>query len=252
MVDLSKDTWARVKFIRRSSLPLKINEVTITENLLFELNKYLESCKNRKIELFEAINENVNGNDIEFFVQQSNGQYLFFPIQAKILYKSLKYERIPYKNQTNSLLLYAKRTKGIPLYLLYNHNDKYDLKMNNYGCSIVDANYIKSNHSTVPPTFDDLHIKLIKTQIVASPWYILVCKDILDNSVTSDIIKSIPNQIKAYKEYPLDDIYEWKKVLLNESIFEENKNTDLITEVDEFSPKYRIIINNIESDYINE
>ncbi|WP_373072089.1 hypothetical protein [Sulfurimonas sp.] len=255
MIDLSYDTWERVKFIRKSSLPLKINEVTITENLLFELNKYLETCITRTIELFEAVSETRNGNDIEFFVQQPNGQYVFYPMQAKILYPSLKYEKIPYTttgstvSQTDKLINYAKKTNGIPLYLLYNYSPVYDSKLNNYGCSIVDANYIKKHHYKKNPTFNDFHVNSTGGQIVASPWYILVCPEFEDDSLTRTIIGT--PHTKSYTKKELLDNNEWKKLSFNEALTLDKEPYGDFVEQENFSPKYRIVINNKNEDRLD-
>ena len=251
MVNLSHDTWDRIKFVRNSTLPQKVRETTITENLLFELAKFSESCTFKQVEAFEAVNEAVNGNDIEFFIQQPTGKYIFIPMQAKALYPSNKYEQIPYKNQNTYLLNYAKKTHGFPLYLLYNYSST-NLSYKNFGCSIVDANYIKKNFSSLPsPTFDDLHI----TNNVASPWYVLVCDSLeekTNKSITRDLLDNHLDIVETYDYNNFFDKNKWEKINLQETYFEDRFNSEgkkiVDNDSDDFLPKYRIVISNINLD----
>lgn len=251
MIDLSHDTWDRINFTRINSLPLKIYETTITQNLLFELAKFSENCEFKQVKAYEAKNEKVNGNDIEFFIQQPNGQYKFLPMQAKILYHpSNKYEKIPYKKQNQNLINYANvntyNIKGTPLYLLYNYYPL-DPSFRDFGCSIVGAKYIQNNFSKNTPTFDDLHI----SNNVASPWYTLIC-NVIDNgqnisqtdqelydfykSDSSSCTKDTFINQENWQEIDLLDNGDMKK---DQSIIEDDFET-------EFLPKYRVVISNID------
>lgn len=96
---------------------------------------------------------------------------------------------IHHKNKSSSvyqmdmLIDYAKRNKGIPVYLLYNFYSNYKrvfqieeeigLQLAFFGCSIISADYLKANFPPVikketqknaVPTFEDLH------PYVASPF----------------------------------------------------------------------------------
>jgi predicted ATPase len=247
MIDLSYQTWNRVNFVRDNTFPLKIRETTITENILFELATFSKDCGFKKIEAFEAISEKRNGNDIEFFIQQPNGQYIFYPMQAKIIYKTNKYEQIPYTTNSGSsqnklLLNYAKTRHGIPLYLLYNYYNK-DASYKNYGCSIVDAHYINSTFSSsIHPSFVDLHI----STKAASPWYVLVCKLLEDNSITMKKINEQKQTIQTYNYNEFFDMNKWEKIDFEEPDMEDKLDTKekefLNDNSDDFSPKYRVVL----------
>jgi len=265
MTELSYDTWDRIKFTRANASQIKLFETTITQNLLFELAKFSEHCTFKQVKAFEAINERVNGNDIEFFIQQPNGKYLFFPMQAKILYPSNKYEQIPYKNQNIDLINYATSKNGYPLYLLYNYNPRY-ISYQNYGCSIVDAYYMGYRFSSINPTFDDLHVYSSKyIYPVASTWQSLICDSIFsrNKSYTNKRIKKVYNNEK----YSLsqDEVMaegEWKEISLASSgksidedviikteEIEQKENGEFINEGGTgfdigFAPKYKIVVSN--------
>ncbi|UFS63639.1 hypothetical protein LOH54_05775 [Sulfurimonas sp. HSL-3221] len=265
MTDLSHDTWYRLKFTRTNASQLKLFETTITQNLLFELAKFSEHCTFKQVKAFEAINERVNGNDIEFFVQQPNGKYLFFPMQAKVLYPSNKYEQIPYKNQNTDLINYASKKKGYPLYLLYNYSPQHT-SYQHYGCSIVDAHYMKSIFNSINPTFDDLHVHSSKyIYPVASTWQSLICDSIFskNNSYTNKIIKKVYNNEKySLNQDEVMEEGEWKEVTLATSakradedvmtrieIIKKKEDSDFLNQGESgfdigFAPKYKIIVSN--------
>jgi len=269
MIELSHDTWDRIKFIRGNATSLKVHEPTITQNLLFELAKFSKDCAFKQVEAFEAVKEKVNGNDIEFFIQQPNGKYIFLPIQAKILYPSNTYEQIPYKNQNKDLIRYAKRTNGYPLYLLYNYTPN-NQSLNDYGCSIVDAYYVALKHHTKSPTFDDFHISSTpSSHPIASTWQSLICQSVstVDNSYTNKKIKKIYSDDAYFLTQ--DDIIEegqWEKIDLDKiatdvevdkvGVVESSGQefaTEIINEESEvsqvgFAPKYKIVISNEEFD----
>lgn len=60
---LALSVWERIKFTHTHK-NLKIYETTITQNLLFDIN-FVKSLYTRlPISIYEARNENTNGNDI--------------------------------------------------------------------------------------------------------------------------------------------------------------------------------------------
>src|SRR5688572_6394868 len=76
------DTWKRIEFTRTRN-GLKIFETTITQNILYEFRIYTDLFPTIPIRMFEAINEPMNGNDIELIIQTRHG-FIIAPIQAKI------------------------------------------------------------------------------------------------------------------------------------------------------------------------
>ncbi|MCB4762703.1 MAG: hypothetical protein LGB78_02140 [Sulfurovum sp.] len=244
---LSFDTWDRIGFAR-SRAGFRIFETTITQNILFELKKFSESSGNNSIELFEARDEKRNGNDIDLFVQYGDGdRYIFFPLQAKILYSNTKYSKMEHGNQILDLIDYATKADGIPMYLLYNHTS--DISLKKYGCSVVSAIHLRDHYADKRtykgtkkwkiPTFDDLHPSY------AEPWQEFFC--IFLNIVSS---KSIPpdnglfsrleaiETIQTYQKDTLLDDTEWMTMKGN------SKNSQTIKDehIQGFAPAYRIIL----------
>jgi len=155
---LENDVWERINFVR-SHKNLKIYETTVTQNLLFDINFIKLLYPNLPISIYEARDENTNGNDIELYIF-TNNKGVFFPTQAKILYKNGSYQTIAHGNQINDLITYAYNNNGYPLYLLYNYSAHFALSNTicnisftekQYDCSIISANYIKNKYAWVKP-----------------------------------------------------------------------------------------------------
>jgi hypothetical protein len=272
---LSADTWERIKFARTRK-GLRIYETTITQNLLFELRRTQEIVNAMmgryfwNIRIYESRNEKANGNDIELFIPFKSG-YLFFPTQAKIIYhqgfKGLHkmtngdYPSINHvvkstgQQQIDSLLSYAKRRNGYPLYLLYNYvNEQFSraskcnvlYQEEQYGCSVISANLIykkcfNSGHWNIP-TFQDLHPKY------AHPWFILACcfsnagrvDDLAANYFPDD--DDFPgSDLKIYTSEDIGQFTGWKDFDLTKVQEEEFREGDGQEQI-AFVPKFRIIL----------
>ncbi len=272
----AQETWDRIGFVR-TRRGLKIHETTITQNLLFEyqIAKQLLSPLTRKgwdITMLEAVNESRNGNDIELFVNV-NGSLMFFALQAKIINHSGAFGRgivngnyryIPHevggRHQIDLLIDYARRKGGLPLYLLYNYvrntfDEKTLCKVNfgieQYGCSIVSAPYIKSTFydgtNWEIPTFNDLHPG------IALPWFVIPC--CFMNSSQKEILQALgfgnsPEfEVKGYKLAEVMNDKDWKPI---KPFNETSKNDEDVQEEEEpglygdknieFNPKFRIIV----------
>lgn len=272
---LSADTWERIKFARTRK-GLRIFETTITQNLLFELRRTKEivnAVMGRylwNIRIYESTNEKAKGNDIELFIPFNNG-YLFFPIQAKIIYhqgfkRKHKMSNGDYpsmnhfvkttgKQQINSLLAYAASRKGYPLYLLYNYVNSSLAKASRcnigfeeeqYGCSITSAKFIYNQCYNGGlwnvPTFNDLHPKH------AHPWFILACcfsKATNINDIASSYFpfdSDFPkNDLRVYTSDEVDRSNGWKDFDLSEVPNEAFKERDEQNQI-AFIPKFRIVL----------
>lgn len=248
---LSIDTWNRIGFTR-SRKGLKIFETTITQNLLFELKKFSETCPS-KLYIYEAINEKVNGNDMEIFLQVGS-HYICLPTQAKILYKGSKYLKMEHGNQINDLISYSRKVGGFPLYLLYNYDN--DNSLVEYGCSFIPANYLLKNYAftrTIKsgikrwtiPSFKDLHPK------IALPWHDFFCTIVtitqrtpyenisyIEDRFTTKNLKD--ENLKYYTFKDLTNDVNWKEFSLNESSVEDIQ-TDPVTD-EGYSPRFRVIL----------
>lgn len=175
----SFQVWNKIGFVR-SRKGLRINETTITQNLVFDFWQ-LAAVTNLPVELYESKNEKANGNDLEIAVETSKG-FLLFPCQVKIIQNNNRYGTLHHKNkshfafQMDMLINYASRQKGIPIYLFYNHYNNYErccqieeeigFSPAYFGCSIVLAHYLneyfpapmkKGGTKGKTPSFEDLH-----------------------------------------------------------------------------------------------
>lgn len=259
--NIANETWERIGFARTRK-GLKIFETTITQNILYEFHKYCDQNPHTPIRMFEAINEPLNGNDIELIIQTSGG-YVIAPLQAKIIYKTDNYPAMDHGNQINDLITYAKNVGGVPLYLLYNHYlDTFTHNGNlcgikfskeQYGCSLVSAYYLlnkfafnrfdkSGNPKWTIPNFIELHPD------IAVPWYVLGCcrfskantdstVNLINNTKVHSV--SLKHEIHTYQYEDLNLEQNWKplnttRLNLENDLSKENNS--------QYLPKYRIIL----------
>ena len=214
---LAVETWKRLEFIYMKPY-IKLYETTITQNIAFTIDSYKDKFS-LPIEIYESTDEKANGNDLELIIKfPYYGISFYTPIQAKKIFRNRKYSNIRHGKQIESLITYAEKNEGYPLYLFYNYLD-HPLKSlgSNYeifGCTILDAytlmdkfyKRVKPDGTTelkwrYTPSFDDLN------KLGAFPWHELVCK-----KEPLQILKIFfPKEIKNIEEnYPttLINIFE--------------------------------------------
>lgn len=261
---IAYDTWKRVEFGRTRN-GFKVFETTITQNILYEFCVYCDLYRSIPMRMFEAINEPLNGNDIELIIQTSQG-FIIAPIQAKIIYSTDDYKAMEHGNQINDLIAYANSVGGVPLYLLYNYYSDptftytgnvcgIQFTKEQFGCSLVNANFLldnfafnridkNGNSKWTIPTFTDLHPS------IAIPWFVLgCCRTSSTNTLATIDLISTPSKIKAglspdqkvitYKYDELINGNKWKPLEIKGINF--NKDFDEI-ENTKFSPRYRIVM----------
>jgi hypothetical protein len=279
VVDLIKyvsiDIYNRIGFVRNLSRRqefIRVYEVTLTQNLVYELIKFSKENNLNLVGIYESQNEKMNGSDILLCVKLSRG-YIKIPVQAKILnsYVSLKngnYKEFWHKNkiglQFELLDKYAEKTGSLmALYLLYNYTEKSKFidkgeKECYYGCSYISTERISKKYPKVQNVvFGHIHPKL------ARPFYKLFTgtngnggitttptspsgkyNDIIDfytkNGVDineSDII----NKIRFYtSEEIFSDDSNWEN-MAETKLSNNRSKTDKIN-INEFSPKYKIVL----------
>lgn len=260
---LSVLIWNKTGFALNNK-KLKLHEPTITHNLVFDFWT-VAGLSNFPIKIFEAKDEKANGNDLEIILQTTSG-YLYLPMQAKIIKRNSRYPGIKHQVKRNYqidlLLAYAKKKKGLPFFLLYNYcnipkvikgiqaSSEFDIEC--YGCSIVNAKYIKENYhnpqASTPnlqwkiPSFSDLH------PLPAYPFHFLVCKDI---STWASYYQAMmgQNEIKFYSEKEITEDPDWIDLAPGARIgfiLGENQNNLFnyveSQSIEQFNPKYRIVI----------
>lgn len=188
---ISVDIWNQIHFT--NTYKLNFGEVTITDNMVYQIWKYAKDTGITNIIIHHAKDEKSNGSDLLYFLEIEPGIYIQFAIQAKKLKidcKESRYTAMSHlvnstkKPQIDILLEYGKCEKAIPMYMLYNYSEHPKFaKREYYGCSLISANFVKAKFS-LPitkckhPTFDDLHIKKIKKDMVAIPFYWLSSSNI--------------------------------------------------------------------------
>lgn len=264
----AQETWDRIGYVRTRK-GLRIWETTVTQNLIFEFHTskqlYNPIIPNTwGIEILEAVNESSNGNDIELFVQTTDG-ILFFAVQAKIInHKGFKragmvdgnYPNINHivdgSNQIDLLCDYAARKGGIPLYLLYNFVNntfknqklcKIDFEIEQYGCSISNALNIRTkyfkNGSWIIPTFLNLHPEN------ALPWFTIPCCFL--NKSNSEVLEMLDAanvdlaKIKKFNLFEIRNDSDWKAIKPFASNVSRNKEIDGIQSLN-FNPRFRVIV----------
>jgi hypothetical protein len=149
---LATETWKRIEFAYLKS-GVKVFETTITQNLVFSINAYKDQY-GLDIEIYEAVDEKTNGNDLELIIQFPNeGIEYYVPIQAKKVYRSGKYDSMDHGNQIESLMQYAAGKKAKPMYLLYNFapqplppGTRLTSPAELTGCTLISAQHLYSHY----------------------------------------------------------------------------------------------------------
>lgn len=234
--DIATDVWDRMKFALETNS--KISETTLTENLLFMINKYRSYSKDNSIRIYESKDEKANGNDLEIYLEISKNKYILLVIQAKKLYtKEQKYKAINHKIGTNYqidlLENYANSKNGLALYLLYNFAPDCIYENKEYfGCTLIEALQIKKNYYPKSkhwkiPSFNDLHkcnarlhvnsFRFKNTYLNFSryglPWHFLANNKYFEDYVNYYNEKNL-QRIKEYMEDEIVDhkIDEWIEI----------------------------------------
>lgn len=270
---ISINTWNSIGFARNVG-GQKIYETTVTQNFLHLLLN-AGAYTNYRIKLFEAQLERTNGNDIECFIETRQG-FVFFPMQAKIIYNDLRYQRIDHEinssQQINLLIDYSERKNGYPLYLLYNYCS--DSAINNeirrteglacelFGISYVSAYYLRDNYSKarlnrkkqeawVIPTFQDLHPRFAK------PIHEILNQESIEGGSEDFIRKqfdvsddTILSSVKSFSYEELANNPYWKDLLPEPGIgvlpnwsMKKDVNFDYtLNSKGKFSPRFRMIL----------
>jgi len=77
------------------------------QNLIFSINAHNDQY-GLNIGIFEAANENTNGNDFELIIRYpSEGVEFYAPVQAKKVYRNGRYLSLDHGDQIESLIKYA-------------------------------------------------------------------------------------------------------------------------------------------------
>lgn len=171
---VSTETYNRIGFVKKyfTKSFLRIYEVTITQNLVYEILKFEIETGQKLVDIYEAKNESTKGADLLMGLQVGTG-FLKIPMQAKILDPHVRelngtYNAFHHSNgtgvQIDLLNDYAVECGSrLPLYLLYNYTFgspyiEAGETEHLYGCSYLSAEKIPAPilaKSTI--NFSDFH-----------------------------------------------------------------------------------------------
>ncbi|HZY36649.1 MAG TPA: hypothetical protein VFE53_08370 [Mucilaginibacter sp.] len=253
-----KEIWQRIQFFRIKNS--RISEVTITENMLYAFWQQ----PGLWIEIFEAKEEQKNGNDLEIYVQTPSGYYLI-ACQAKITNKNGKYSSISHNvgssRQIDLLLEYAKAKGGYSAYLLYNYAT--GRQLNRDLAAINDIKEFGLSCSPAQPLALCMELfKLFKRRVplfkfkdlhphIAVPFYQIVCDAFAnENSLRRFLFKAEQTEIRVYDRSQLPNEENWRRIVLPEEIERIDPNPAerpmQIPEdtIQRFNPQYRVVFNN--------
>jgi len=236
--EISSSIWDRIPF--SYNMGFKYSEVTITENLLFDIYKFNTNSPSLTVNIYEAKNEKANGNDLELCLEIDANKYVILVIQAKKLYfTTQKYPSISHKvngeYQIDLLEDYAKKEKAIPMYMFYNSIPNFKNKNKKYyGCTLAFSQFIREHYylkvSSIRwkiPTFEELYQKHH-----AVPLHTLALNGLR-------IKKTLDKYCKNYNVYTKNELIANDRWI---EIFDKNNQGFSNYICNEFEPKYRIII----------
>lgn len=254
---MSIETWQRIGYARKRR-GLKVFETTMTQNLLYTLSRYCHLEKDDSLIMFESINENSNGNDIECYIEFKKDEFVFIPMQAKIIYHEKPdlsegtYSAFKY-DQLLLLEKYALKKRGYPCYLFYNYSSK--CSKCEYGCLVSPTYALKSsigNNVQRKPRFCEIltfskpiHEILCPfsqnqdSKFIESTRFLSNGNENLDESNVYSLAEVVeqPNWVRL-QETEVEFTNSTANNLLNEEILESDKM--------EFLPKTKIVISSFK------
>lgn len=105
---------------------LSFSEIGLTDHLVLNLAEYSDLYSDNSIEIYKMSwnVESIYGNDIDLFIQNIDGSYNWYALQAKVMsfngaFKDLKYNSREAFQQWDKLLLHEERFGSKTFYLLY-------------------------------------------------------------------------------------------------------------------------------------
>lgn len=252
--ELALHVWSDVKMHHNSGIDP--HEDGITNRLIAKIRNSHLRWPNVSIWANRGHKEDINGSDIDIFVETKENLFVWWALQAKVLKKNHRYSNL--KKQSHGTYQWEKLEKlsqisgCIPKYLFYNGVDmfkcsgtdvcKKSFNEKQFGCSLIGIDTVKKLSLNAKNKFHDFHPKH------AEPWRIIVCcyfyNEIRD--VKTYTINQVKNSISYYESLQGDlgikdasgsDI---KNERPNEAI---NNFCDIVGR----NPKYRLIIRRTRS-----
>ncbi|MDD3876659.1 MAG: hypothetical protein PHT69_08565 [Bacteroidales bacterium] len=254
--EIANKTWNHVIRNHRTKSPA--SEVGFTNDIVAIIRDNVLSFPNIGIWANLGYKENIYGSDLDIFVEESPGRYIWWALQAKVLTKGGIYKDLKKKHnneyQWEKLNKLSMNSGCISRYLFYNGmadysysgSDKCNRAFNEkqFGCSLVLTSDVEQIALSATPTFYHFHPSL------AQPWRIITC--CLFNSKKENATHYSHSQIReAVKYYPESP----ENIKIMSFIKQETKklNQFPIDAINEFSklidhnPAYRIVIRSTNS-----
>jgi hypothetical protein len=200
--------------IRCHEVNVHAPEVGITNFLITEIRHHTKAMPNFDVYARNFIDEPTYGGDIDVFVEIEHNRFLWFAMQAKVLYQSRDYGKWVKKgaNQWDKLKKLETIVPVRPYFLLYNGLADYQysgylcgqaLDEKQFGCSMVDVHHVASFMSRktpgYKPKFNDFHPES------ALPWRILTCcmqpytkEELFTRDEVSQAFKSYTNLAESH------------------------------------------------------
>lgn len=128
------------------------DERGITKDVITEIRLAAESNIELGVWAGEGGKEKEYGSDIDLLIEQGNKQFVWFALQAKILNKRSKYQKLDYSSggeyQWAKLQRLANMSGCVPYFLFYNGANDYEVTFKDqytgeifsageYGCSVL-------------------------------------------------------------------------------------------------------------------
>ena len=200
---IAERTWDYVA--RQRAALVEPNEPGITSSIIGDVRTVYINDNHVGVWANPGYQENINGSDIDIFVESTPNNFVWYALQAKALKINGRYMAMCHHGDYQWIKLRRLSVNGgcIPYYLLYNGDYEYKyagidkcgrlFNEKQFGCSIVTLDKIESksidqNNNCVPPYFTDFHPN------DAEPWRVMVCCN-QPNVQTYTI-----DQIKVYTE----------------------------------------------------
>lgn len=183
---ISENVWDTIS--RNHSRGNYLFEEGITrDRIIGEIQNFIEDQEVSYIYAQKANNEQVNGGDLEIYLETSRDCYVRIFFQAKIIKENNKYPHLIHVNtngfQWDLMKRFQKVSGCLPYYLLYNgiKNFKYEgtdcfglFDEKQLGCTIAEIHDVKELCETnfANAKFDSIHLG---EKVIGEPWRKIPC-----------------------------------------------------------------------------
>lgn len=254
--DIADTVWNNIIYNHR--VGVQVREEGPTNDIIAQIRNNALSYPNIGLWANNAYNEPVHGNDIDIFVETTNGNFVWWALQAKVLKVNQTYEGIATlrggEYQWDKLNRLAKNAGCIVRYLLYNGVRGYNISKKDscnrsfnapqFGCSLVKTDEMERK-ALQPgnPRFKDFHPEL------ADPWRVITCcRSKIDGGETTLFsFKQLKNALDYYPEVignkdVISDYFDNEK----SNNYSDNVINDMSEKI-ERKPFYRMVIRTTSS-----